>query len=228
MQKINEMLQLQQQLNDSTNGLNWEEDVTKNGKKIDWKRCIYMECAEMIDSFAWKHWKNIDSEPNWDNLKIEVVDIWHFVMSLILSKYKVNHFGSIEDIATMMADMKSYSQLETTQQNYDDSEVIIEKVEQVMVDVLSKTDLIPQKLLTNFFELTAMCGLNLQTLYELYVGKNILNKFRQDNGYKDGSYIKIWNGEEDNVVMKKIWEQDSSLTPDRLYKGLAKAYKGVF
>jgi hypothetical protein len=34
----------------------------------------------------------------------------------------------------------------------------------------------------------------------------------------------VWNGEEDNVVMKRVWENKSELTPDELYKELTKAY----
>ncbi|MFT7292895.1 MAG: hypothetical protein ACI87Q_000741, partial [Pseudohongiellaceae bacterium] len=30
------------------------------------------------------------------------------------------------------------------------------------------------------------------------------NFFRQDHGYKDGSYIKIWQGQEDNVHLVDI------------------------
>ena len=40
MNKILQMLELQQELNDATNGLNWEDGTTKNGKVIDWRRCI--------------------------------------------------------------------------------------------------------------------------------------------------------------------------------------------
>ena len=40
-----------------------------------------MEVAEAIDSFNWKHWKNIDNEPDWTNIRVELVDIWHFIMS---------------------------------------------------------------------------------------------------------------------------------------------------
>ncbi|MCK5855130.1 MAG: dUTP diphosphatase, partial [Sulfurovaceae bacterium] len=58
MSQILQMLSLQQQLNDATNGENWEEGVTKNGKKIDWRRCIYLEAAELVESYPWKHWKN--------------------------------------------------------------------------------------------------------------------------------------------------------------------------
>ncbi|MFA6630524.1 MAG: dUTPase, partial [Sulfuricurvum sp.] len=61
-------------------------------------------------------------------------------------------------------------------------------------------------------------------LYRLYVGKNILNQFRQDHGYKEGHYIKIWNGLEDNAVMKSAWEKNGDLTPEALYELLKKAY----
>jgi len=54
LRDILEMLRLQQRLNDSTNGENWEYGVTKSGKVIDWNRCIYMEVAELINSYPWK------------------------------------------------------------------------------------------------------------------------------------------------------------------------------
>jgi len=75
-----------------------------------------------------------------------------------------------------------------------------------------------------FIDVAMQSGLNLDTLYTLYVGKNILNKFRQEHGYKDGTYIKIWNGEEDNVKMQKILENSKNIKPDELYEALEKAY----
>jgi hypothetical protein len=51
MNKIRQMLTLQQQLNDATNGEGWEGGTTKNGKVIDWKRASYLECAELIESY---------------------------------------------------------------------------------------------------------------------------------------------------------------------------------
>ena len=87
--KIKEMFELQQKLNDDTNGKDWEKGYTKSGNMINWKRCIYMECAELIDSFAWKHWKDLSKPTDWDNVKVEIIDIWHFILSLGLEHYKV-------------------------------------------------------------------------------------------------------------------------------------------
>ncbi len=226
MDKVLAMLQLQQQLNDATNGENWEEGVTKNGKTINWKRCIYMECAEMVDSFAWKHWKSINAEPDFDNLQIEVVDVWHFVMSLALETYKKNMLGDIVILAEQIAQMDNYALLYDKIDDFESEKLLMIQIESVMRDAL-EINLGMTKLLFDFFELARMSKLDVPTLYRLYVGKNILNQFRQDNGYKDGSYIKIWNGEEDNVVMKRLWEENGELKPEALYKALQERYKAL-
>ena len=224
MDKILLMLQLQAQLNDATNGDDWVKGVTKAGKTINWKRCIYMECAEMIDSFSWKHWKSINKEPDWDNLQIEVVDVWHFIISLAIENYSLNLKGGIEDLAINISQLESFNIIDVTNTKFDTQDNVIAKVENLIRLSLSQERLDIEVMITEFFDLAVMSGLDLETLYRLYVGKNILNQFRQDNGYKDGSYIKVWNGEEDNVVMKRVWEEDANIKPDALYKELTKLY----
>lgn len=224
MDKILLMLQLQNQLNDATNGEAWVKGVTKNGKNINWNRCIYMECAEMIDSFSWKHWKSINKEPNWDNLQIEVVDVWHFIMSLAIQNYNQNLKGGIEDLAISISSEEKFSNIDTNNAKFASQNDVITKVENIIRLSLSEDSLELKTMVADFFDLVIMSGLNLQTLYKLYVGKNILNQLRQDNGYKDGSYIKIWDGEEDNIVMKRIWEEEADIKPDELYKKLTKLY----
>ncbi|MDY0123576.1 dUTP diphosphatase [Sulfurimonas sp.] len=224
MDKILLMLQLQASLNEATNGDKWTEGITKNGKVINWRRCIYMECAEMIDSFSWKHWKNIDQEADWDNLQVEVVDVWHFVMSLAIENYSQTLRGQVEDLAINISESKSFKKIDTKEALFASQDETIQKIESIMIDTLSRGPLDPENLIADFFDLVVMSGLNLESLYNLYVGKNILNQFRQDNGYKDGSYIKVWAGEEDNVIMKRILEQNSDIKPDELYKELTKLY----
>lgn len=222
--KILLMLQLQNQLNDATNGEDWTKGVTKNGKTINWKRCIYMECAEMVDSFAWKHWKSIDIEPDWQNHQIEVVDVWHFIMSLAIEAYAQELKGGIEDIAIDISVLESLNNIKSDVLTFASQEEVIEKVENLIRIAVSKEKLDLGELVSEFFDLVSMSGLNLETLYRLYVGKNILNQFRQDHGYKEGSYIKIWEGNEDNVVMKRVWEENSDITPELLYEKLQALY----
>ena len=222
MSQILQMLELQQQLNDATNGENWEEGITKNGKKIDWRRCIYLEAAELVESYPWKHWKNIDALADYENIKIELVDIWHFIMSEALRLYKVNNLGTVEELSQNIMAMEAYTNLENPEDSQLDNYAQIALVEE-MIKVLFCSDDIDQ-LTNSFLNLTSKLGLNLSTLYALYIGKNILNKFRQENGYKDGSYIKVWNGKEDNVVMQGLLANRADITPDELYEALELAY----
>ncbi len=224
MNKILQMLKLQQELNDATNGLNWENGITKNGKIIDWRRCIYLECAELIDSYPWKHWKNINAKPDYNNIKIEIVDIWHFVISEALRIYKIDNLGTIEDIASMvtnMSEFKNFSQDENSKVL--DIYKQIELVEDVIKTAFCKDDI--NALVISFLTMSSKLNLKLPELYNLYIGKNILNKFRQEHGYKDGTYIKIWNGKEDNVVMQNILNSNSSITPNELYRELEENYR---
>ncbi|MBD3792579.1 MAG: dUTP diphosphatase [Campylobacterales bacterium] len=222
MSQVLEMLKLQQELNDNTNGLNWEAGITKNGKLIDWRRCIYLEAAELVESYPWKHWKNIDASPDYDNIKIELVDIWHFVMSEALRLYKIENKGSIEELADKIKQMNAYTLLVEGCDQKHDYYTEIHLVEE-MIKILFCSEEIDE-LMESFLNVTAKLGLNLQTLYALYIGKNILNKFRQDHGYKEGSYIKEWNGVEDNVIMQSILISDQEITADKLYQALKASY----
>ena len=224
MDKLLLMLQLQNQLNESTNGEKWTKGITKNGKVINWQRCIYMECAEIIDSFSWKHWKSIDQEADWDNLQIEVVDVWHFIISLAIENYSKELKGNLDVLALNLSQLESFKTIDVTNDKFASQDEIILKVENIIRLSLDIDRFNLDKLVSEFFDLVVMSGLDLDTLYRLYVGKNILNQFRQDNGYKDGSYIKVWNGEEDNVIMKRVWEENTNITPDLLYKELTKIY----
>jgi dimeric dUTPase (all-alpha-NTP-PPase superfamily) len=218
------MLQLQAELNEATNGDKWTSGITKNNKVINWRRCIYMECAEMIDSFTWKHWKNIDKEADWANLQIEVVDVWHFIMSLAIENYTQTRRGQVDDLAQNISELDSFAKINTKNNLFAAQDDVIEKIESIMIDTLSRGVLNLEKLIADFFDLVLMSGLDLESLYKLYVGKNILNQFRQDHGYKDGSYIKVWDGKEDNVVMKRVLDENSNAKPSELYKELTKLY----
>ena len=223
MNRVLQMLELQQELNDATNGQNWEEGITKNGKKIDWRRCIYLESAELIESYPWKHWKNIDASPDYENIKIEIVDIWHFVMSEALRLYKIEKRGSIHGLATTISTMQQFSHFanNTESKELDSYEQIA--VVEGMIKILFCDNNI-NTLLASFLTMSSKLGLKLDELYRLYIGKNILNKFRQEHGYKEGTYIKEWNGVDDNVVMQKILHKNSTISPQELYETLKSNY----
>jgi dimeric dUTPase (all-alpha-NTP-PPase superfamily) len=222
---LKEMFVLQQTLNDETNGPGWESGYNSHGKMISWKRCIHMECAELIDSFAWKHWKSIEKPTDWDNVKVEVVDIWHFVMSLLLEHYKLQQKGSIDQLVEDVNNtqgFRNFSKEAYDPESFDALELINDIESLIHMNTGFELNLY-DGLLKEYFDLSLKCGINLGELYRFYVAKNILNRFRQNNGYKEGSYQKVWNGKEDNEVMIEILNQ-GDLTIEQTYDALTLKY----
>lgn len=213
MNQIKQMFELQQKLNDATNGEIWTEGATKEGRQISWLRCIHMEAAEAIDSFNWKHWKDLEAPHDLDNARVELVDIWHFLMSEAI------HFGDA-GFAEIYNDMKA--------ERNTDPEKLVEILEKIIA-VSASASVDPSKnslydLFALFFQAIAHMEMDIPELYKRYLVKNQLNTFRQDHGYKNGSYVKMWGAVEDNVVAFKIMDDNPELTPEELYEQLESAY----
>jgi hypothetical protein len=223
MKRLEAMLRLQQELNDTTNGTGWEDGVTHQGKPIDWRRCIWLEAAELVESYPWKHWKDIAADPDYDNIKIETVDIWHFVMSEALRIHALERAGDIALLAERMSRSEAYRALD---QGYgkvpNDPYEQIAQVERLVALLFMEAPI--EEWTAQFYRVAQQSGLTLDALYRLYVGKNILNRFRQDHGYKEGTYRKKWRGVEDNIVMQAILEHHPDLSPDALYAQLKQNY----
>jgi dimeric dUTPase (all-alpha-NTP-PPase superfamily) len=221
-----EMFELQKKLNDETNGVNWELGITKNKKEINWLRCIHMELAELIDSTPWKHWKNIDLEADLENIAIELVDIWHFIMSFLLQEKNIPK--------AVLLTQTNFVTNYIVEQNINYKEIIIEaeKLLYITLDLEINNhthDEVMTKLINQFFTCCRVSGLTFNRLNRLYLGKNCLNQFRQDNGYKDGTYIKVWNGQEDNIYLMNIIDVDTDihLSFNDIYSELDKVYSNL-
>jgi len=213
---IEQMFKLQNELNNHTNGEMWIDGLTKENRQISWYRCIYMEAAEAIDSFNWKHWKNINVEPDWANIKVELVDIWHFIMSEAIRVGDQSYANQYEAI-----DATEYLNPETLLQTL---ERILALSAQAKIE---NNDNAIRETIDLFFIALSRIGMDTGELYKRYVVKNQLNTFRQKNGYKDGSYIKIWGSVEDNVVAFNIMDDNPGISPSDLYQQLESAYASL-
>ena len=213
---MREMFRLQNTLNNQTNGENWIGGITKEGRKINWKRCIYIESVELTDSLNWKHWKNLDKPDDIENAKIELVDIWHFIMSDMIAAYSFK-FG-VDEVAKIAA--ARYKGVAEEDKKWE-TKTLLEISEEI-----TKSAICGGMPIREFFcAINATPDFSFEDVYRLYIGKNCLNQFRQDHGYKDGTYVKKWNGEEDNVYMQKIIEESSDISYDALYTKLEEKYQ---
>ena len=222
--KLEEMFLLQKKLNDDTNGTNWELGINKFDKEINWLRCIHMEVAELIDSTPWKHWKNISNEPDLDNIHIELVDVWHFLMSYILQETNIPKAVSL---------VNTHCIYEAVEMEDIDTKLIVKEAEKLSYIAFAiETGNMPafsgvERFIDQFFRCCKLSGLSFTWLQKIYIGKNCLNKFRQDNGYKEGTYTKVWNDKEDNVVMMEILKSMDDITFDLIYDSLKQRYSSL-
>jgi len=214
IKEIQECLELQDKLNKRINE-NWR-DIRKSE---DFYRAIWLESAEAVESLPWKWWKKV--EPNWDNVNIEIVDIWHFILSLVLKEnVEMDNFykGLNEDFKDSNIDgylANKYFEFKYTE-NLDKSHLIIFLFERVAEYAL-REDI---KSVLFWFGVLVKNSITFEKLFNLYIGKNLLNHLRQELGYKDGSYKKVINGMEDNEYLMKLLEEtkDIKLIEEKLRK----------
>ncbi len=224
-----EMITLQEKLNNDTNGECWIDGTTKEDRLINWERCIRMESGELIDSFNWKHWKSLHAKDDLDNALIETVDVWHFILANVLKFFKSSRNAKhklITDVTSndVIVDFifKFFNDsLDVINPSVEDKIVSIEK----LIEVTFYHDI--SKLLYTFTSMVKTLNIRFEDLYKFYIGKNVLNEFRQKHGYKEGTYNKIWNGEEDNVFLFDILDftKIDEMSYNKIYSELENTYK---
>jgi peptidoglycan/xylan/chitin deacetylase (PgdA/CDA1 family) len=156
-------------------------------------RAAMIEGVEGIEHHGWKWWKA--QQMDLPQLQMELVDIWHFA----LSDYLLKTQGNINDAADIIEQQLNTpsTQLTFDEQKYNFKALALLDNIQLLVGLCAAN-----RFDTALFDvILSQCEMNSDALYKQYVGKNVLNFFRQDNGYKDGTYIKIWHGKEDNEYL---------------------------
>ena len=179
MDKLKEMLKMQAEANRLV-ATDWAD------LGCNWHRAVWVECAELIEHMGgWKWWRA--QEMDLAQAKMELVDIWHFMLSEALQN------GTEEDLRV---------EINALPLVLSSHEHILKAVECVASDAIGGY--------MNhwyFFSICIAIGMNFDQLHQWYNGKNLLNKFRQVNGYGAGTYRKHWaDGREDNEHLVELLE----------------------
>lgn len=201
MQQFLTMLELQDSMNTKVHP-QWKQ------QGFAWYRAIWIECAELLDHYGWKWWKK--QSPDLEQVKLELIDIWHFGLSISLQS-GASHDAIARDLAAKL-------RIETDEPDF-----------RIDLETFAAKTLTSKSFdVAAFGRLMAGINLTLDDLYSGYVGKNVLNFFRQDNGYQDGSYRKVWSGQEDNEHLVEVMStlDASSITfKDDIYQALTLRYR---
>lgn len=160
----------------------------------NYPRAIWIEAAELMHHLGYKWWKHELTDIN--QVHMELVDIIHFGISQLIKENVGEPERYVwESLNTAVVDIE---------QMFKDDESYYSDDAKPLVDMLASEAAAGEFSEYIFFQLCYTLQLPFDTLYKKYIGKNSLNAFRQAKGYKDGTYIKIWNGLEDNEVLTSI------------------------
>ncbi|MGM0633142.1 MAG: dUTP diphosphatase [Pseudomonadota bacterium] len=163
-------------------------------------RAVVIEAAEAMEHHGWKWWKH--QHCDLPQLQMELIDIWHFLMSSLLLEHKGNEPSALEQL------MRDLHRDETGLLNFDGRQYrtatlpLLDKLQ-----LLSATAAAGRIELPLFAAILRDCELDWDQLFRQYVGKNVLNGFRQDHGYKEGHYQKTWLGREDNEHLVELMDE---------------------
>jgi len=194
------MLEMQDAMNSRVNA-DWRQAGNA------WYRAIWTECAEMLDHYGWKWWKH--QQPDLEQVQLELVDIMHFAMS----DYLLQDPDNAAVAARIAAEISTPSE---------DNDI------RSAIETMARSTIQHRSMhFSDFANIMHLIGMDFDQLFRTYVGKNVLNFFRQDHGYKDGSYIKTWHGREDNEHLAELLttlDSTSDSFREDLYHGLAARY----
>ncbi|BFN00738.1 MULTISPECIES: dUTP diphosphatase [Moraxella] len=211
LNNIEKMLTMQDSMNTTVNN-HWRNENNP------WYRAMWTECAELMDHIGWKWWSKQELDIN--QAEMELVDIWHFGLSDILQK-------GVESIAILKDVESIYQNTLKHERNEIDKKEVLKNVENFSESILIKKTFD----IKSFFVLANSLNLDFDRLTLLYIAKNVLNKFRQNNGYKSGTYTKIWGGKEDNCHLTQIVldfnDNNLDTLEEYIYKNLEIKYKSV-
>jgi dimeric dUTPase (all-alpha-NTP-PPase superfamily) len=148
---------------------------------FDWETAVNDECLEILGHLGWKWWKDKTykqgiTEANKAQIKLELIDLLHFVISSRIEWSQPESNGYIHDAINIDCNIYGggfYEGVKCLQQDALHYGISSDSVN-FLANLMHRLDMTEQEIL------------------ETYTQKYVLNKFRQDHGYKDGSYVKEW------------------------------------
>ena len=201
--------------------MNSKVDPNWLAAKYPYLRAVAIEGAEAIEHHGWKWWKK--QEKDLAQLQMELIDIWHFFLSELLLRNDGDQKKALKSLLNLSGNHENKQEFK-----FDEKEIDLKSC-----DMVSKLELLIATSISRRIEIELFnlimddCQLSWDELYTQYVGKNVLNIFRQENGYKKGTYQKVWEGLEDNEHLVNILnnlDSKSSNFKTEIYDSLEALY----
>jgi len=146
-----------------------------------------------METTGWKWWK--DTKFNPQEFISELVDVWHFGMSILMVQYG----DSDQAINRIVSNLLSYCDLSIAP--VVNSKTLDEDLHQ-HIEWMAKRAVFGSFDQILFLKCLRIVGLGVPDLYLHYTAKCALNQFRVAKGYLQGSYR--WTSKEDNAHLQNI------------------------
>jgi hypothetical protein len=217
------MVQLQHEAN-SVMSDNW---LLSNNSTIWYFRAGAQELSELIGHLGIKWWKNEHPTEelmvaSWEQAVMELIDYIHFSISDVTRTYAEKGQFDAHEVADVLAVQADVAETKICQTRIE----IIGEVETAIATILNcKTaSWVHANHIADAMQLVGT------DLFNMYMSKNLLNKFRTSNGQREGTYMKIWDGVEDNVYLVKYLNEalkEDNLDIDTILGRLTATYKDL-
>ena len=179
-----QMLWSQKDLNDEITP-DWMATLSKQ----DYLTAVLVEVGEAIDSLDYKWWKA--GKNDWDNFKVELVDVHHFLLSALWYDNEVQRADACYFFKKGLAYRVIPSNGLTDEKKLD-------LIKEYSLKLMKVDNVTAFMYLGRLFRVIGL--VSLKEIAREFLVKNTLNLFRTRNGYKQGTYKKMWKGKEDNVI----------------------------
>ncbi len=196
-----ELMRIQDELNEAVTP-EWRSKIPVYRFEI----ALFAEMMELADSFPWPWWK--PGKEDKENVKIEIVDMTHFLLSLAIKKgcrpfdlevafedgYCIGGRGDLPSLWNLLTDMMVFVKTH----RYDSAFRVLG-------------------------QLVRASGMSPEEFAQLYRGKVKLNLERQRKGYRRDESVKMVDGVEDN---RKLLEELAVKKGGVNLAGFHEPYKG--
>lgn len=150
-----------------------------------WMRYVRAEAYELMEHYGtFKHWKAHTTDMA--QAQMEMVDILIFALSDSIAN---------RDIGLTCKSAGAALERERSADHHGEFNTLIEDL--VSTSFRNAFDW------ATFARMCSKLGMDYDRLIDLFEGKNALNYIRATNGYKEGTYVKMWFGHEDNQVLRE-------------------------
>ena len=224
---IGRLMLRQHELNVATLGETWIVEAFKN-REIHYEMAAVEEIFEYLNYVGYKWWKKPIEVIDTNAVKMELIDILHFILSHCISRtnFSTEHTLGLEKDILQCAKQNTLLFESGILVRPENKTGIFAEAKR-LVSILT-SDALGDELQALFVwaSLWVAHGFDAKDIEIVYVAKNLLNSFRQRYGYKQGTYKKIWatNREDNDFLLEWLYAQEKMPTDERVIEWLTSNY----